>query len=403
MVIARVVFWGAVGLAVVAWWWAAPRKEGQGAVAAPLIVGSHGTQPGEFFKPRAIALDAGGRFYVVDRSGRVQYFSADGTIERTWHLPDYENGQPVGLTVESEGSLLVCDSHYSRVLRYSRGGEEELARWGRWGTGPGELTWGRDVVVDSAGLIYVGDYGGGNDRIVKFASDGRYLASWGSAGDAPGQFQRPQGMCIERTPDAEYLLVADCSNHRVQRFTLDGELVRVIGAMGRGRGEFRYPMAVAVGPTGDLFVCEWGNNRIQRLSPEGECVGFWGGPGEEPGRLATPWDLEIDAGGTMYVVDYGNHRVQIFEWSDSASVESGRPAESQWTLPGLVDREPQGAVDLQSAAAILSGDREGVEAANDAVEDEDVEPEARVPEPVTPSPPASDGARSQVRTLEAGR
>ena len=75
----------------------------------PQIVGDKGTMPGAFFKPRAIGIDAEGRFYVVDRSGRIQYFDSAGALLHVWSLPEHAKGQPVGLAVEESGNLLVND------------------------------------------------------------------------------------------------------------------------------------------------------------------------------------------------------------------------------------------------------------------------------------------------------
>lgn len=290
--------------------------DGPRTTSAPplLVVGRHGSTLGKFHHPRAVAVDASGRFYVVDRSGRVQLFDADGTPLTQWRLPASELGQPVGLFVEKEGTLLVNDSHYHRLLRYSADGSRILAEWGTEGKGPGQFTFGRDVVVDSQGFIYAGDYGGLNDRILKFTTHGEFLLEWGSVGEEPGKFQRPQGMAIERRGDEEFLLVADAANHRVQRFRLDGRFESSFGVLGRGPGELRYPYSVAVGSDGYILVCEWGNNRVQRFDANGRSCGIWGGPGHQPGELATPWDLALGADGRLFIADYGNHRVQVFRW-----------------------------------------------------------------------------------------
>ena len=279
-----------------------------------VAVGSRGAMPGRFRYPRAVAVRPDGGFYVVDRSGRIQRFDPDGAFVTQWYLPAYENGQPVGLEVERDAKLLVSDSHYNRILRYSENGEDIVASWGEAGTGPGQFTFGRDVVIDSEGYVYAGDYGGLNDRIEKFSSSGKFIQAWGGCGQEPGKFARPQGMAIERHGGAEFLLVADCANHRIQRFTLDGEVDAVFGAVGTGPGEFRYPSSVAVATDGTLLVSEWGNNRLQRLDRDGNHLGFWGRPGRAPGELATPWDVEVAADGRVFVVDYGNHRVQVFRW-----------------------------------------------------------------------------------------
>ncbi len=288
-------------------------------------VGTRGTQLGKFYHPRAVAIEPrSGRFYVADRSGRIQLFEPDGRPLLEWKLPASELGQPVGMIVEADGSLLVNDSHYHRILRYTPDGSRILAEWGTEGTGPGQFTFGRDIVVDSEGLVYAGDYGGQNDRILKFSSSGEFLLEWGGIGEEPGKFQRPQGMAIETHAGTEYLLVADSSNHRVQRFTLDGRFHSSIGRLGRGPGELRFPYSVAVGKDGAIYVCEWGNNRVQRFDFQGRSRGTWGGPGHAEGELATPWDIAVGPDGRILIADFGNQRVQAFRWSEAlASAQGG--------------------------------------------------------------------------------
>ena len=279
------------------------------------VVGSQGVSPGKFRSPRALAVDLKtGRLYVVDRSGRIQLFDGAGKFLLQWYLPEYEQGQPVGIAIEKDGNILVNDSHYHRILRYTADGSKILASWGSEGAGPGQFTFGRDVIVDSEGYVYAGDYGGGNDRILKFTPDGQLVLEWGGCGEAPGKFQRPQGMTFELEEHGETLLVADCANHRVQRFTRGGKFLFAFGKAGGGPGEFRYPHSVAVGSDGSIYVSEWGNNRVQRFDREGHPRGFWGNGGHAEGELATPWEVVVGPNDRLYVADCGNHRVQVFQW-----------------------------------------------------------------------------------------
>lgn len=292
-----------------------------------VVIGRAGRLAGEFRRPRALAVDSrNATLYVVDRTGRVQRLDRDGAPLHQWTLAEYERGQPVGIEVDRDGSVLVSDTHYSRILRFSEDGKLLLGTYGREGTGPGELICGRDVVVDSLGFIYVGDYDGKHDRIQKLTADGRFVLEWGGYGDEPGRFRRPQGMAVEPRDGKELILVADACNHRLQRFSAEGEWLASIGSAGDGAGELLYPYAVAVGRDGSLFVCEWGNSRIQRFDPDGRSLGTWGRPGRRPGELWHPWDVEVGVDGTLYVADCDNDRVQAVRWPGSPLAEGGPAA-----------------------------------------------------------------------------
>jgi DNA-binding beta-propeller fold protein YncE len=278
--------------------------------APELVWGRRGTQAGDLVRPRAIAIDARDRIYVVDFTARIQVYDRDGRYLTGWITPDYRKGRPSGLSIDRDGNLLVSDSHYNCFRVYSADGVELRKYGGRAGNGPGELGYVSDVVQDADGFFYVAEFGE-NQRITKLDAQGKFVQSWGSPGTGPGQFQRARALALG--PDG-LLYVADSCNHRVQVFTRDGDLVRLWGSPGSGPGELSYPYDVAFGPGGLLYVVEMGNNRVQKFTPQGEPRGCWGGPGREPGRLHNPWALAVDSKGRVHVVDTENHRVQRIDF-----------------------------------------------------------------------------------------
>ncbi len=280
---------------------------GCGDPAVPECVWSRrGTQPGDLVRPRACAIDAQGRLYVVDFIARIQVYDRDGRYLTGWSTPDYRKGRPSGLGIDRDGNLLVSDSHYNCFRVYSPEGRELRRFGGKAGSGPGELGYVSDVVQDTDGFYYVAEFGE-NQRISKLDADGRFVRCWGSPGTAPGQFQRARALALG--PDG-LLYVADACNHRVQVFTRDGDLVRCWGKAGAAPGELSYPYDLAFGPEGTLYVVEYGNSRVQKFTAEGRSLGCWGGPGREPGRLYNPWALAVDGKGRVHVLDTENHRVQ---------------------------------------------------------------------------------------------
>lgn len=276
-----------------------------------IVWGKRGVQPGDFVRPRAIAIDANDRLYVVDFTARVQVFDRDGKfLQLCWTTPDYRDGRPSGLSIDRDGNLLVSDSHYNCLRIYSPEGKELRVLGGEAGTKPGQLGYVSDVVQDEDGNYYVAEFGE-NQRITKFDAQGAFLQCWGSPGTKPGQFERARALTWG--PDGN-LYVADACNHRIQVFTRDGELVRCWGKEGQDPGELNYPYDLAFNRRGELYVVEFGNSRVQKFSPEGESLGCWGGPGREPGQLWNPWALAVDSRGRVHVVDSYNHRVQRIDF-----------------------------------------------------------------------------------------
>lgn len=69
--------------------------------------GEHGSGPGQFEVPHAIAIDSKGRIYVADRGNRrIQIFDQDGKFLEQWT----QFGTPSGLFIDPHDELYVADS-----------------------------------------------------------------------------------------------------------------------------------------------------------------------------------------------------------------------------------------------------------------------------------------------------
>ena len=81
-----------------------------------------------------------------------------------------------------------------------------------------------DIEVDPhRSLIYVAD--SGNNRVLAFDFQGRWLKIIGSKGQGPAEFSNPTGLCILKDGG---LAVADVGNNRIQIFDEDGKFVQSI-------------------------------------------------------------------------------------------------------------------------------------------------------------------------------
>lgn len=272
------------------------------------VFGGVGLGPGEFSYPRAITAEPDGCVFVVDKSGRVQRFSADGEYETEWQTPATRNGKPVGLSIMPDQRLFVADTHYHRVLVYDRDGTL-LDEFGRHGNGPGEFQLPTDVARDDQGNYYVSEYHD-NDRITKWSKDLEFLQAIGEEPIEGERLSRPAGIAVD---DEQTLWLADACNHRIIRFSLDGEVLKVFGSFGSAAGQLRYPYDIDVSPDGMILVCEFEGSRLQWFTKEGESVATWGRPGRGAGELFAPWGAAYGPGGRVYVVDSLNSRIQIIK------------------------------------------------------------------------------------------
>ncbi len=286
-------------------------RGGQG--QAELIWGRRGISAGRLQKPRAMAIDAEDRIYIVDMTARIQVFDLDGNFLRGWQTPISEQGRPTGLSIDLDGNLLVADTHYYRMLVYTPLGEllTDRTLGGTFGQAPGEFGLVTDAVQDSQGNYYVAEYGE-YDRIQKFTRDGKFLFQWGGHGSQPGEFVRPQNLAVD---EQDLVWVADACNHRIQVFDARGteaKLLHCWGEEGQEPGQLKYPYDLVLDGKGHVYVCEFGNHRVQKFTTDGKFIDLWGNIGRDAGQLHNPWAMVRDRQGRNYVLDTYNHRVQRF-------------------------------------------------------------------------------------------
>lgn len=142
--------------------------------------GGHGSGPGQFEAPHALAIDSAGRIFVGDRgNNRVQVFDQDGKFLSSWD----QFGRPSGMFIDAHDVLYVSDSESRNVDGY--GHHPGWQRGIRIGSAhDGVVTAfipdpepdpdhnitsaGEGVTVDSHGNVYGAEVG--TPRIVKYAT-----------------------------------------------------------------------------------------------------------------------------------------------------------------------------------------------------------------------------------------
>src|SRR5262249_30176455 len=144
------------------------------------------------------------------------------------------------------------------------------------------------LAIDSRGDVYLVD--SSHNRVEKYDSTGRFIASFGSHGRGVGQFNFGAGIGPDMPPGggiavgSSYVYVSDSRNNRIERFALNGAGAKVVAGAGSGPGEVSGPQGLTLVPTS-----------------EAQPASARAGAG---GRVASP------ASETLYVADDGNGRVQ---------------------------------------------------------------------------------------------
>jgi sugar lactone lactonase YvrE len=133
--------------------------------------------------------------------------------------------------------------------------------------------------------------GYGNARIHKFSPRGEHMFSWGEPGTAPGQFNLPHGVWVDRRGR---LLVADRENDRVQVFDQGGHLLEIWAT------ELIGPAFFYVDADDIVYVAEHNGGMVSVLTLDGERLARWGDPIHRSCH-----GIWCDSHGDIYVVQPG--------------------------------------------------------------------------------------------------
>ena len=136
------------------------------------------------------------------------------------------------------------------------------------------------VAINERGQIIIAESSG--HCISIYNPNGEKVKSFGQKGSAPGQFNSPHGLAVDR---AGNILVVDEENHRVciQKFSGDGKLMKLIRSRGGGLGQFN-PFSIGISPSGKMYICDRNNHRVQILNPDPTFSGSFGSEGSGDGQ-----------------------------------------------------------------------------------------------------------------------
>jgi uncharacterized protein (TIGR03663 family) len=302
-----------------------PYLDGMADLNAVAVVGSSGAGPGQFSRPRGVAIAPDGSLYVADTlNHRIQHLTPQGEVLHQWGefccpadppqtAPPGTFNEPWGLALAPDGSVYVADTWNHRVQHFSGDGQF-LGSFGVFGQAESaEAFWGpRAVAVDPQGRVYVADTG--NKRVVVFDDQETALGSFGGFGLQLGGMDEPVGVAL----GADGLIyVADTWNQRVQVFQTigPGDYTPVAewdisGWFGQSLDNKPY---LAVGPDGQVCASDPEGFRVLCFEPDGEFRMGWGGFGTDGTQLGLVSGLAFDALGGIWVVDTGNDRLLRFE------------------------------------------------------------------------------------------
>lgn len=208
--------------------------------------------------------------------------------------------------------------------------------------GAGLITWPHGIHVDREGNVWITDARGEGDRghqVWKFSPDGEVLMTLGKAGVAGtgnDVFDQPSDVLVAPNGD---IFVADGhgseGNNRIVKFASDGTFIKTWGSTGAEAGEFRDPHALAMDSQGRLFVGDRGNSRIQIFDQDGNWIATWT-------QFGRPSGLYIDKNDTLYSADSESHVNWSGNWGYKRGIRIGsvRDAWVRAFIPDPVQPDP---------------------------------------------------------------
>ena len=103
-----------------------------------------------------------------------------------------------------------------------------------------------------------------------------------------GSFKEPNALAIDPSGN---IFVADSGHNRVLEFNSEHTFLRQFGSEGAGAGQFQGIQGIAANSEGNVYVT--GSNRVQEFSPTGTFIRQWGSEGSASGQFIYPTGIAI--------------------------------------------------------------------------------------------------------------
>ena len=244
--------------------------------------GGRGSAPGEFDQPIGVAVGPRGRIFVGDRNNnRIQVFARDGDFVGAWGHQGTRVGEfrePHDVAADDE-FVYVADLWNQRVQAFDGDGQPMFAI-----TGAPSFSSPRGLAVHDR-RVYVAEAGAG--RVTACDRNGALVATYGTAGGSElGHLVEPVDVAVAPNGD---VWVVNSGNNRLERFAADGRAVGSIPIAG-WTGERLKEVYLAIGPDGTLYVGDWDAHAVRRFHPDGQELPPLGSDIKEPSGIALDGD-----------------------------------------------------------------------------------------------------------------
>ena len=226
---------------------------------------------------RGVTPDGSGNLWVSSMAdGVVREYDGSNNLLTT--VGATQLSSPRGVSFGG-GKLFVADTGNDRIVRYLTDGTLDLS-WPATGV--------RDVLVNS-GTVWATD----GSNVKTYTTDGVAGPSWASAGAT--------GIAIDGSGN----VWVSSSSGVVREYTIGGTLLMTLGS-----GQLSAPVGITFANS-KLFVADTGNDRIVRYSTAVTLDAAWG-EYPSPGVEDSPIGVAVDGSNNVYVTNKSDDVIQKF-------------------------------------------------------------------------------------------
>ncbi len=324
------------------------------------------TGTNRIYEPCDLTVAASGEVYFVEcTSRRLRRLGLDGAVTTLVGAigAGYTDGpaatarfgEPMGLTFDAFGDLIVADYANQRIRRVrmrhdtcddgnpctidscdplsgkcktspSDCSDGQLCTKDNCDTKTGACSWSaepdgspcNDGDVCSVADVCASGFCHATSATTHYG-DGKYGSIDGPL--AVARFVNPFG--LKAGADGR-IVVTETGAHRVRVIGVDGQVRSIAGDNGGGfkdgpanEARFNSPVSATFGPGGVIYVADANNHRVRAIDPDGTVTtvagngaqGFLDGPAETA-RFSVPSDVQHDSSGALLVSDRYNHRIR---------------------------------------------------------------------------------------------
>jgi hypothetical protein len=229
-----------------------------------------------------------GKLYIAEgMNGRIDIIDpVKGTFDSPIGLKNPKGAlkYPINVALDDEGYLYVADTSRREIVVYDPSGEYLKAFPEPWTP--------RSRVVDVAifrGQLYALDITAGRIRVLD-RKTGEQQNELGFIEKADQSIRMPSNFVFD---DKGSIFVSNIGNNRVMKYDTDGNFLGSFGGSGDNIGSFVKPKGVALSPDGNIFVVDGGSNVVQLFDDKFRPLTYFGWPGLPFGSLNGPAGIAV--------------------------------------------------------------------------------------------------------------